>query len=79
MKTISATEARQGFNEVINLAKNEPVTISKRDTGVAVIMSTNRYDELKRIEDLLYSKAAEMAIAEGFVSNQERDDLMNQI
>jgi len=79
MKTISATKVRQGFNEVITSVKDEPVMISKRDKNIAVIMSNIRYEELKRLEDILYGKAAELAIAEGFASDKDTEDLINSI
>jgi hypothetical protein len=42
-------------------------------------MSTQRYSELTRLEDILYGKAAELAIKEGFASNKETQDLMDSI
>lgn len=79
MKTISATKVRQGFNEVMTRVKNEPVRISNRDKNIAVILSNTRYEELKRLEDILYGKAAELAIAEGFASDKDTEDLINSI
>ena len=79
MKTISATKVRQGFNEVMTRVKDEPVRISNRDKNIAVIISNTRYEELKRLEDILYGKAAELAIAEGFASDKDTEDLINSI
>lgn len=79
MKTISATKVRQGFNEVMTRVKDEPVRVSKRDKNIAVILSNTRYEELKRLEDILYGKAAELAIAEGFASDKDTEDLINSI
>jgi hypothetical protein len=42
-------------------------------------MSTQRYNELTRLEDMLYGKAAELAIRDGLVSTKEKLDLMGSI
>ena len=54
MKTMTSTEARQSFSSVISIAENEPVTISKKNKEIAVVVSSKRYHELKRLEDILY-------------------------
>jgi len=79
MKTLTSTEARQNFSTVISGLKDNPVIISKQDKEVAVILSSERYKELKKLEDILYGKAAELAIKEGFVLNIEADDLLNSL
>jgi prevent-host-death family protein len=79
MKTLSSTEARKGFSAVINSVKSEPVTISKKNKPVAVVMSSARYQELKRLEDILYGKAAELAIKEGFAPKDEVDELFSRL
>lgn len=79
MKTMTSTEARQNFSTVLFSVKSEPVTIFKNDQEVAVVISSERYNELKRIEDILYGKAAELAIKEGFCSDKEAQDLLDNI
>jgi len=79
MKTITSTEARQSFSTVLLSVSAEPVAISKQDKEIAVILSSDRYKELKKLEDILYGKAAQLAIEEGFVSQQESEDLLNMI
>jgi prevent-host-death family protein len=79
MKTLTSTEVRQNFSAVISGLEDNPVTISKQDKEVAVMLSAARYKELKKLEDILYGKAAELAIQEGFVSNNEADDLLDSL
>jgi hypothetical protein len=43
------------------------------------MLSAARYKELKKLEDILYGKAAELAIQEGFASNTEAGDLLNSL
>jgi PHD/YefM family antitoxin component YafN of YafNO toxin-antitoxin module len=79
MKVLSSTEVRQNFSAVLSAINVEPISISKQDKEIAVVMSVQRYSELTRLEDILYGKAAELAIKEGFASNKETQDLMNII
>jgi prevent-host-death family protein len=79
MKTLSSTEVRQNFSSVIESVEKEPVTISKKNTDIAVVISSVRYRELKKLEDILYGKAAELAIKEGLVSDKDSQDLLDNI
>lgn len=79
MKVLSSTQVRQNFSAVLSEIEIEPVGISKQDKAIAVVMSQKRYNELKRLEDILYGKAAELAIQEGFASDIQAQDLMNSI
>lgn len=79
MKIINATKARQNFSSSIETVKKEPIIISKKNKNIAVIVSYERYKELEKIEDILYAKAAQLALKEGFATKQETDDLFNKI
>jgi PHD/YefM family antitoxin component YafN of YafNO toxin-antitoxin module len=79
MKVLSSTEVRQNFSAILSAINVEPIIISKQDKETAVVMSTQRYSELTRLEDILYGKAAELAIKEGFAPNKETQDLMSII
>ena len=79
MKTITSTEARQNFSALISGLKDSPVTISKQDKEVAVMLSSARYKELKKLENILYGKAAELAIQEGFASNEDAQNLLDSL
>jgi len=79
MKTMSSTEARENFFGIISDVQKEPVSILKKNKNVVVVTSSHRYKELKKMEDILYGKAAELAIKEGFASQQETDDLLSSL
>ena len=79
MKVLSTTEVRQNFGAILSAINVEPIGISKQDKEIAVVMSTQRYSELTRLEDTLYGKAAELAIKEGLVSTKKTQDLMGSI
>lgn len=79
MKRMTSSEARQGFGTMLATVSREPVSISKQDKEVAIVISSARYKELKKLEDILYGKAAELAIKEGFASQKETEDLFDSI
>lgn len=79
MKTMTSTEARKSFSTIITGAEIDPVTISKKNKDIAVVLSSKRYQELTKLEDILYGKAAQLAIKEGLASKGEVDELFNSI
>jgi len=46
MKTVSATEAKQNFAEIIDTAQREPVRIRRHDRDMAVLISVEEYDRV---------------------------------
>jgi prevent-host-death family protein len=65
MRTVSATEAKQGLAGVIEAARKEPVIIQRQKRDVAVVLSPAEYqrlvrlnvDEFQRFCDLVGGKA----------------------
>ena len=49
MRTISATEAKQGLASVIEAAAREPVVIRRQKRDVAVVLSMQEYERLVRL------------------------------
>jgi len=49
MRTITASEARQGFSDVIEAARHEPVVIRRQKHNVAVVMSMEEYERLAHL------------------------------
>ena len=66
MRYVSATDAKQGFAEVLDAAQREPVTIQRQKRDVAVVLSIAEYekptglnvDEFQRFCDLVGERAA---------------------
>ena len=46
MRTVSATEAKQKFAEIIDTAQREPVRIRRHDRDLAVVISAADYDRM---------------------------------
>lgn len=49
MRTVSATEAKQGLAQVIEAAAREPVVIQRQKRAVAVVLSVQEYERLTRL------------------------------
>ena len=79
MKTMTSTQARQSFSSIIASAEKEPIAISKQNKDIAVVVSSKRYQELIKLEDILYGKAAQLAIQEGLASDDEVKDVLGSI
>ena len=48
MKSVSATEAKQRFAALIDAAQREPVVIRRQNRDVAVILSAEEYERVRR-------------------------------
>ena len=49
MRTVTATEAKQGLASVIDAAARDPVAIERTGRGVAVVLSIHEYERLVRL------------------------------
>lgn len=47
METISASDARQGFGELIDSALAAPVMIQRQNRDTVVVMSSKEYDRMR--------------------------------
>jgi antitoxin Phd len=48
MKTVSATDAKQRFAALIDAAQSEPIGIRRQDRDVAVVLSAEEYDRIRK-------------------------------
>jgi antitoxin Phd len=46
MKTLTATDAKNRFGELIDMAQSEPVRVQRRGRDVAVVLSPNEFRRL---------------------------------
>lgn len=49
MRTVSATDAKQRLAALLDAAQREPVMIRRQNRDVAVIMSAEEYERIRRI------------------------------
>ncbi len=72
MRSVTASEAKQGLAAVIEAAAKEPVVIRRQKRDVAVVLSIREYERLARLNvsefqrfcDAVGSKAARAGLTE---------------
>ena len=52
MRTLSAKDAKYEFGRLIDLARAEPVAVTKHGRAVVVVIAVEEYERLKDIEML---------------------------
>lgn len=70
MNSISASEARQNFSYILKVTEKQPLQILKQNKASHVLLSNSRYEELTKLEAIVFEKAAEIVAAQQQVENQ---------
>jgi len=76
MKTLTSNESKKSFNNLISIANKQAVTISDWDETQAVLISTKRYQELTRLEKILYRKTAKLAIKKDYLLKKNQKNYL---
>ena len=72
MKTMTAANAKTHFGKFLDTAQREPVIITKKNRPVGVMFS------MQDIEDTIWGEKARNAHAEGYLSHDESDAVLNK-
>ncbi len=80
MKTISATNARSGFERLPDAARHQPVTIERNGRPVAVLPSVEEYERLEALEDAAWAaRAAAAEDAGNWLGAEDSEKLLSAI
>ena len=60
MRTVTASEAKQGLAAVIEAAAREPVVIQRQKRDVAVVLSMQEYERLVRLNVAEFQRFCDM-------------------
>lgn len=82
MKTVSASEAKQSFANVLDAAAHAPIVIQRHHRDAAVILSMQEYERLTRLNvaefqrfcDSVGSAAARKGLTESVLAELLADD-----
>ena len=75
---VTATELKNRLGRYLETAQIEPVIVEKSGRVSNVVLSKRRYDQLCRLEDLLWDVKARKAEKEGFLSDVEVRALLGE-
>ena len=73
MKIITAAAAKNAFDEFLDMARHEPIVVTKDDRAVGVFLS------MEDVEDTIWGKRALKAHAEGYLSADESEKLLDDL
>lgn len=62
MQTLSAKDAKYGFGRLIDLARAEPVAVTKHGRTVVVVLAIEEYERLKTLDVPKTERAADAAL-----------------
>jgi prevent-host-death family protein len=68
MPTVSATHAKQNFAAMLDLAQREPVRIQRHDRDLAVLVSADEYERMRKLR-----------VRELIRLTEENDELLAQL
>ncbi|MGA3101397.1 MAG: type II toxin-antitoxin system Phd/YefM family antitoxin [Terracidiphilus sp.] len=78
MRTVSATQAKQNFAEIIDSAQREPIRIRRHNRDLAVVLSAEEYDRLHRDRWAEFNRLAAIA-AEQAKANGLTEEILAEI
>jgi prevent-host-death family protein len=77
--TMSASEAKNNFGELLGLAQKNPVKIERNGRPVAVMISYEEFERMEAMEDAWWAKQAEEASKEGFLDQKQSEDFLAEM
>lgn len=75
MRTITASEAKQGFANLIDMAGREPVVIQRQKRDVAVVLSMAEYERLTRLNVSEFQRFCDRVGAQAAQAGMDEDTL----
>jgi prevent-host-death family protein len=73
MKIITAAAAKNAFGKFLDMARREPVVVTKNDRPVGVFLS------VEDLEDTIWGERALKAHQEGYIGPEESDEMLDRL
>lgn len=77
--TMSASEAKNNFGELLEFARKRPVKIERNGRPVAVVLSAEEFERMEALEDAWWANQAELAMKDGFLNQDESEKFLAEI
>lgn len=77
--TMSASDAKNNFGELLEFARKNPVKIERNGRPVAVMISHEEFERMEAMEDAWWAKQAEEASKEGFLGQKQSEDFLAEM
>ncbi len=71
MMTVTATDLKNRFGQIVDQARREPVMIQNHGRDAVVILDHAEFERLCRLEDAYWIARADEAIKSGFLGPEE--------
>jgi antitoxin Phd len=71
MMTVTATDLKGKFGQIMDQARREPVLIQSHGRDTVVILDHAEFARLRHLEDAHWTARAEEALKSGFLSPEE--------
>ena len=78
-KSITATDAKNRFAEMVDLARLEAITITRNERAVAIVLSPAEYSRLTQVEDKYWGDLADKVTKKDFVGVDDSSEFLNSI
>ena len=78
-KTITVTDAKNRFAELVDSSRLEPITITRNDRPVAILVSPEEYTRLVSAEDAYWGRLAAENKSDGYLSPSESEKFLHDI
>lgn len=78
-KSITATEAKNRFAEMVDSARLEAITITRNERAVAIVLSPAEYSRLIQIDDKYWGNLADKVTKNDFVGADKSAEFLNSI
>ena len=75
MQTISATEAKQRFAALLDTAQREPVRIQRHDRDIAVLVSAQEFERMRKSRWAEFNRLADLVAKEAAANGFTEQDL----
>lgn len=76
---MNATEAKNKFGELLDIARINPVRIEKNGRAIAVLVSVEEFERLEAMEDAWWARQAQEAAKEGFLGQEESEKFLAEM